>query len=75
MEKQLLKKWVCRTNLNFHVLHVDGGSMFSPAKLFQGQDLMTSTYVRSLLFVKMEKAKLGLNLYVHILCSSCTRNE
>ena len=55
---------------NLHVLYVNGRPTFSLAKKFQHPELLISTYVRSLLFVKMEKATLGLNLYVHtlILC-------
>ena len=51
--------------------HVNGRPTFSLAKKFQHPELLISTYVRSLVFVKMEKATLGLNLYdVHtlILC-------
>ena len=56
--------------MDFCVLYGNGGRTFSLAKISQAQELMISTEVPSLLFVKMESAILGLNLYVHslILC-------
>ena len=60
----------CNLELSWGYHICESQPTFSLAKKFQHPELLISTYVRSLLFVKMEKATLGLNLYVHtlILC-------
>ena len=52
--KKKKKKWDCLATLSFYVRYVIGKATFSQAKKILTLKLMISTYVRSLLFVKME---------------------